>query len=67
MALISAREAGSRTGYTAVTIKKKIREGVLPGVKRGNRYFVDERDLTKLYEPVSRTPLYVDMRAALDV
>ncbi|WP_269591660.1 helix-turn-helix domain-containing protein [Rhodococcus opacus] len=52
MALISARDAAERTGYTAETVKKKIREGILPAVKRGNRYFVDEGDLGKLYTRV---------------
>ena len=48
--LIKPEEAAHRLGVSKLTIKKWLRNGMLPGVKVGHLWRVDEEDLEKFIE-----------------
>ncbi|MFD6056829.1 helix-turn-helix domain-containing protein [Rhodococcus wratislaviensis] len=50
--LLTVNEAAGYSGYTAETIRIKIRSGELPAVRRGRRYFVSDENLNALFRPV---------------
>ncbi|MFV3114423.1 helix-turn-helix domain-containing protein [Gordonia amicalis] len=50
--LIGVNEAAALVGYHPVTLRNKIRAGVLPAVRRGRRIFVNRNDLIALFEVI---------------
>lgn len=45
---LSVKEAATAMGYTRANITRLIREGKLPAVKRGRKYFILAADLDGL-------------------
>ncbi|MGW9264936.1 helix-turn-helix domain-containing protein [Gordonia terrae] len=47
--LLNIDDAAELVGYHPVTLRKKIREGALPAVRRGRRLFIHRNDLANLF------------------
>lgn len=51
--LLSVAEVAALTGYSQVTIRAKIRDGILPAIRRGRKLLVTRNDIQKLFTPVN--------------
>ncbi|WP_396349715.1 helix-turn-helix domain-containing protein [Gordonia amicalis] len=45
-------EVAKRTGYSELTVRAKIRDGILPAVRRGRRLFIHPNDIEALFTPI---------------
>ncbi|ATD70731.1 helix-turn-helix domain-containing protein [Gordonia sp. 1D] len=45
-------EVARRTGYSELTVRSKIRSGILPAIRRGRRLYVRPEDLDALFSPI---------------
>lgn len=51
---LTVAEVAEQTGYSQVTIRAKIRDGILPAIRRGRKLLVARNDIQKLFTPVNR-------------
>lgn len=49
---VDVPEVARRTGYSELTVRAKIRAGILPAVRRGRRLFIHPNDIEALFTPV---------------
>ncbi|WP_374112643.1 helix-turn-helix domain-containing protein [Gordonia sp. C13] len=45
-------EVAKRTGYSELTVRAKIRDGILPAIRRGRRLFIHPNDIEALFTPI---------------
>lgn len=49
-------EISAKLGVGIQTVRMYVRKGTLKGVKVGRRYWIDEKDLSKLFDTGTRKP-----------
>jgi excisionase family DNA binding protein len=54
--LYDVPEISSRLGVGVFTVRQYIRKGLIKGVKVGRKYWVDDKDLAKLFKTGTGTP-----------
>jgi excisionase family DNA binding protein len=49
-------EVSAKLGVGVFTVRQYVRKGLIRGIKVGRKYWIDEKDLAKLFEKGTKSP-----------